>query len=49
VTVSTFETAKRNPNFFLKFPTSTPSRARHMWWNGKKIKLDDNDKGGEHE
>ena len=49
VTVSTFETAKRNPNFFLKFPTSTPSRARHMWWNGKRIKLDDSDKGGEHE
>ena len=49
VTVATFETAKRNPNFFESFPTSTPSRSRNMYWNGQKIKLDPNDKGGEHE
>ena len=49
VTVATFETAKRKPNFFNRFPTSTPSRARDMWINGKKIKLDPQDKGGEHE
>ena len=49
VTVATFETAKRRPTFFIDFPTSTPSRSRSMWWNGKKIKLDPNDKGGEHE
>ena len=28
VTVGTFETARRNPNFFDKFATGTPSRAR---------------------
>ena len=49
VTVATFETARRNPAFFDSFPTSTPSRARHMWMNGKRIKLDPQDKGGEHE
>ena len=50
ITVGTFETAKRTPTFFSNFPTSTPSRARNfMWMNGKKIKLDPQDKGGEHE
>ena len=49
VTVATFETAKRKPTFFMDFPTSTPSRARSMWIDGKKIKLDPQDKGGEHE
>ena len=50
VTVATFETAKRNPSFFNRFPTSTPSRSRkYMWVNGKKIELDPQDKGGEHE
>tara|TARA_Y200000002_G_scaffold281007_1_gene235083 strand:+ start:43 stop:426 length:384 start_codon:yes stop_codon:yes gene_type:complete len=48
-TVGTFETAKRRPTFFLKRGYHTPSRARNMWFNGKKIKLDENDKGGEHE
>ena len=49
VTVATFETARRNPAFFDSLPTSTPSRARDMWMNGKRIKLDPQDKGGEHE
>ena len=49
VTVATFETAKRNSSFFNNFPTSTPSRARSMFFNGKRIKLDPMDKGGEHE
>jgi len=50
ITVGTFETARRNPNFFDNFPTSTPSRSRmYMWMNGQKIKLDPQDKGGEHE
>jgi len=49
ITVTTFETAKRKPNFFVRFPTSTPSRARTMWMDGRKIKLDPQDKGGEHE
>ena len=49
VTVATFETAKRRPTFFQDFPTSTPSRSRTMYYNGKKIKLDPQAKGGEHE
>ena len=50
ITVGTFETARRKPTFFTDFPTSTPSRSRmYMWMNGKKIKLDPQDKGGEHE
>ena len=49
VTVGTFETAKHRPNFFEKFPTSTPSRSRNMYYNGQTIKLDPEDKGGEHE
>lgn len=49
ITVGTFETAKRRPTFFSDFPTSTPSRARSMFFNGKRIKLDPQDKGGEHE
>ena len=54
ITVGTFETAKRNPNFFESFPTSTPSRSRQVMYlsgNGQvqKIKLDPNDPGGEHE
>ena len=49
LTVATFETAKRRPTFFQDFPTSTPSRSRmYMWMNGQKIKLDPQDKGGEH-
>ena len=45
VTVATFETAKRKPTFFLRLEKGTngyhtPSRSRHMWYNGKKIELD---------
>ena len=54
VTVATFETAKIKPTFFLRLEKGTngyhtPSRSRHMWYNGKKIELDKNDVGGEHE
>ena len=54
LTVGTFETAKRRPTFFLRLEHGTngyhtPSRTRHMYYNGKKIKLDPNDPGGEHE
>lgn len=49
-TVVIFETAKRKPGFFLDRLYHTPSRSRgYMWVNGKKVKLDDNDPGGEHE
>ena len=54
MTVGTFETAKRKPTFFLRLEQKTngyhtPSRTRHMYHNGKRIKLDPNDPGGEHE
>ena len=54
ITVATFETAKRKPTFFLRMEQKTngyhtPSRSRFMWYNGKRIELDKNDVGGEHE
>tara|TARA_B100001939_G_C16903415_1_gene601087 strand:+ start:51 stop:419 length:369 start_codon:yes stop_codon:yes gene_type:complete len=49
VTVGTFETAKRKPTFFIRGGYHTPSRSRNMYYNGKKIELDPNDVGGEHE
>ena len=50
-----FETAKNNPNAFklrLEHKTNgyhTPSRTRYMYYDGKRIELDKNDPGGEHE
>ena len=54
LTVGTFETAKNKPSFFLRLEHGTngyhtPSRTRHMYHNGKRITLDPNDPGGEHE
>ena len=55
ITVATFETAKRNPKAFtlrMEHKTNgyhTPSRSRYMYYNGKRIPLDKNDVGGEHE
>ena len=55
VTVATFETAKNNQKAFklrLEHKTNgyhTPSRTRYMYYNGKRIELDKNDPGGEHE
>ena len=54
ITVATFETAKGRPTFFLRMEQKTngyhtPSRSRYMWYNGKRIELDKNDVGGEHE
>ena len=54
ITVATFETAKAKPTFFLRMEQKTngyhtPSRSRFMWYNGKRIELDKNDVGGEHE
>ena len=53
ITVATFETAKRN-GFSLRLEHKTngyhtPSRTRHMYYDGKRIELDPNDPGGEHE
>ena len=50
ITVGTFELAKRRPTFFLDKRYHTPSRSRgYVWVNGKKVILDKNDPGGEHE
>ena len=54
ITVATLETAKNKPNFFLRLEQRTngyhtPSRSRYMYYNGKRIPLDKNDVGGEHE
>ena len=46
-TVLTFETAKRKPQFFGSY--YTPSRSRAIYVDGKRIELDPDDKGGEHE
>ena len=48
------KTAKKKPSFFLRLEQKTngyhtPSRSRYMWYNGKRIPLDKNDVGGEHE
>ena len=43
----TFETANRKPRFFGNY--YTPSRSRAIYVGGKRIELDPNDKGGEHE
>ena len=49
ITVGLFEAAKKKPSFFLKDGYHTPSRSRTIWVDGKKIKLDDDDTGGEHQ
>ena len=55
ITVATFETAKNNSTSFklrLEHKTNgyhTPSRTRYMYYDGKRIELDKNDPGGEHE
>ncbi len=47
ITVATFETAKRRPSYFGNY--YTPSRSRAIYVDGKRIDLDPNDRGGEHE
>jgi hypothetical protein len=47
ITVATFETAKRKPSVLGGY--YTPSRSRAIYYEGKRIELDPNDKGGEHE
>jgi hypothetical protein len=52
VTVGTFAVAKNNPSFFNLRSDGYHSVSRtrgHMWINGKKVMLDPNDPGGEHE
>jgi hypothetical protein len=50
-TVATFEVAEKKPGFFLKHNGyhSFPRARSAVWYNGKKVELDPNDPGGEHE
>ena len=50
VTVATFETARRKPDFFLRNDGyDTTSRARAIYIKGERYELDPRDVGGEHE
>lgn len=54
LTVASFEIAKRKPDFYLRLEKGTngyhtPSRTRYLYHDGKRIPLDKNDPGGEHE
>ena len=50
VTVATFETARRKPDFFLRCDWyHTTSRSRYIYYNGKRYERDPQDMGGEHE
>ena len=50
VTVATFETARRKPDFFLRSDGyHTTSRSRYIYYNGKRYERDPQDMGGEHE
>ena len=52
ITVGTFAVAKNNPSLFNLRSDGYHSVSRtrgHMWINGKKVLLDPNDPGGEHE
>tara|TARA_Y100001954_G_C15708305_1_gene551591 strand:+ start:444 stop:806 length:363 start_codon:yes stop_codon:yes gene_type:complete len=51
ITVATFDAARKRPEFFLKKNGyhSFPRARQYMWINGKKVVLDKNDPGGEHE
>ena len=44
LTVATFHNART-----MNWTYHTPSRSRAMYYNGKRIELDKNDVGGEHE
>ena len=44
ITVATFHNART-----MNWTYHTPSRSRAMYYNGKRIELDKNDVGGEHE
>ena len=54
LTVASFEIAKHKPDFYLRLEKGTngyhtPSRTRYLYHDGKRIPLDKNDPGGEHE
>ena len=52
ITVGTFAVAKKNPSLFRLRTDGYHSVSRtrgYMWINGKKVMLDPNDPGGEHE
>ena len=49
ITVLTFESAKRKPFLYFKSGYHTSSRSRAIYFKGKRIELDPQDKGGEHD
>lgn len=49
VTVATFTVAKKAPYSFVNGYHSVNRTRKYIWSNGKKVKLDDKDPGGEHE
>ena len=51
ITVGTFKLAENRPTFFIRKDGyhSTSRSRQNMWVNGKKITLDADDVGGEHE
>ena len=51
ITVGTFKLAENRPSFFIRKDGyhSTSRSRQNMWVNGKKITLDADDVGGEHE
>ena len=51
ITVGTFKLAENRPTFFIRKDGyhSTSRSRQNMWVNGKKVVLDPDDVGGEHE
>ena len=49
VTVATFNRAKQAPYSFVNGYHSVNRTRAYIWSNGKKVKLDESDPGGEHE
>ena len=49
VTVATFNRAKQAPYSFVNGYQSVNRARAYVWSNGKKVKLDESDPGGEHE
>ena len=50
ITVATFETARRKPDFFLRNDGyHTTSRSRYIYYNAKRYERAPQDMGGEHE
>jgi ABC-type proline/glycine betaine transport system permease subunit len=49
ITLATFNRAKQAPYSFVNGYHSVNRTRAYIWSNGKKVKLDESDPGGEHE